>query len=467
MKLSELLNILVVITGTSIQELAGVLSYDRSYISKWINDKALPSPSAWEDIKASLVDFFAAKLTDLDLQRLAMEWPLIRSQIAHGDKGEILAKVFESAFKFSTERDLLSRQAGDLKPALTILGRQRVRENIIGALTQNFNRLSQDTFFYYTGNIIWCFTDDYLDSNYINIMSPNSARIRFEVDLDACLGDRNLALKFLNRFFLLISSLTFLKFELFEKDPKSNQALTFVQKDQFAAWGFDLDQDVPANMFYVENPQTVQAHFQALEEDFSARTPIFGLEKDFLASIMTRPKNAYKNPPIIYMPRLYLYYGSSDLREKMYQDRFINKIEYDLWGQVHQILKRPEIKQAKIIISKSYLNDTFKRGWVYKANGGLQLFGDYYKSYMEDLFAFFDSDQIQVIDNDKIENNYRMPTSIIYSDGAVAFAFQFNMMAPYDGDRILYKSEDPRFTHCVYQWLLAISQIESHNFLTL
>lgn len=201
MKLSEFLNILVAMTGTSIQELARALSYDRSYISKWINDKALPSPAAWAVIKTSLVDFFVTRLTDLDFERLAIEWPVIRSQNLQGDRRQVLAGIFEATFNFSTERDLLNRQNGDLKTALTITGRQRVQENIISILTQDFNRLSQDTAYYYTGNIVWCFTDDYLDSNYINIMNPNSALVSFEIDLDALLDDRNLNLKFMNRFF--------------------------------------------------------------------------------------------------------------------------------------------------------------------------------------------------------------------------------------------------------------------------
>lgn len=243
--------------------------------------------------------------------------------------------------------------------------------------------------------------------------------------------------------------------------------MTFVQEGRFAAWGFDLDREVPANMFFVENPQTVQTQFQVLEKSFSARKPVFSLEEDFLSTILAHPVKKTTPQPIIYLPRLYLYYGSLDLREKMYQDRIINRVEYDMWGNIHSILQRPEVSRAKIIINKAYINDTFKRGWVYKLNGGLQLYGDYYKDYMNDLFGFFGSDKVQVIDHEKVENSYRLPTSVVYSDKSLAFAFQFNMMAPYELDRVLYKSEDPRFALCVYDWLEAVSQIENQNFLTL
>lgn len=465
MKFSEILNILLIMTGTSIQEIANLLAYDRSYISKWVNDKALPSPSVWKEIKFKLVDFLDSKVTDLDIDRLAIEWPVIRGYAHNKTKQEALAEIFERAFAVSTERDLLNRQPQGYKPAMSLVGRDKVQESIINILTQNLYRQREDSTFYYTGNIVSCFSDDYLDINYVNIMTPNSAEIRFQIDLDRCLDNPRQALQFLNRFFLLISSLTFLKFAIYESQGPLEDTITFLQKDTFAAWGFNNEAGIPDVMFFVENPDTIDAQYRALERAFSKKSPILTLEKNYVASIIARDYISEKLQPILYMPRLYLYYGSLELREKMYQDRFINRVEYEMWGQIHQVLSRPEIKEAKIILTKSYINDTFKRGWVYKANGGLQIFGDYYKTYIEDVFSFFDRDKIVVLDNENIPNAHRLPTSIVYADGIMAYAFQFNMMAPFDTKRILYKSNNPRFTACVYNWLQAVLNIENDNFL--
>ena len=48
---SEVLSILLNVSNTSIQEFASAILYDRSYISKWVNDRALPSASNWDETK--------------------------------------------------------------------------------------------------------------------------------------------------------------------------------------------------------------------------------------------------------------------------------------------------------------------------------------------------------------------------------------------------------------------------------
>ena len=161
------------------------------------------------------------------------------------------------------------------------------------------------------------------------------------------------------------------------------------QKGKMAGWGFDLINEIPEILFIFENKENVDESHLSLRKFFEEKNPILSLLDNFVEKFTEMDKNLPANTPILYTPRLYLYYGSDELREQMLEDRFINIKEYELWGKIRTILLRPGIPQAKIIITRSSFNDTFARGWIYQSNGGLQLFGDHYKKYMEDLFLLF------------------------------------------------------------------------------
>ena len=71
---SEILSILLNLSNTSIREFADAVLYDRSYISKWVNDKALPSASNWQETKTNMLNFFDANLSASDMQYLATQY---------------------------------------------------------------------------------------------------------------------------------------------------------------------------------------------------------------------------------------------------------------------------------------------------------------------------------------------------------------------------------------------------------
>lgn len=78
MNFSEILNIFLNLSNTSIQEFANAILYDRSYISKWVNDRALPSINVWQETKSNMVNFLDAKLSVWDLEHLAIQYPYIQ-----------------------------------------------------------------------------------------------------------------------------------------------------------------------------------------------------------------------------------------------------------------------------------------------------------------------------------------------------------------------------------------------------
>lgn len=49
-------------TKTTITDLAKYTSFDRSYISKWYNGKAIPTEDNWPELRQSLAEYFSAKM---------------------------------------------------------------------------------------------------------------------------------------------------------------------------------------------------------------------------------------------------------------------------------------------------------------------------------------------------------------------------------------------------------------------
>ena len=464
---SEILNILLYLSNTSIQEFANAILYDRSYISKWVNDRALPSLSGWQETKENMTKFLDAKLSVNDMEYLSIQYPYIQALVysdKEQSKAELIADLLEKSYVRTSSRDEI-RKNEEQSSAITLTGAEDVVNYLINYLTQNVRDLSDNTTFYYTGNIVRCFNNRLLDNIYINYISPNSIKVKFAINMDFLLNDNHEKLNFINSYFRLISSLPFLDLEIYEAKRNTDNIIRMAQKGKMAGWGFDLINEIPEILFIVENKENVDESHLSLRKFFEEKNPILSLLDNFVEKFTEMDKNLPANTPILYTPRLYLYYGSDELREQMLEDRFINIKEYELWGKIRTILLRPGIPQAKIIITRSSFNDTFARGWIYQSNGGLQLFGDHYKKYMEDLFLLFQRENMIILDDEKILNVRRLPMSVVYGDQTGSYAMQFNQMTPYETRNILYESKNETFTNLIYDWLKAIMNIENENFL--
>lgn len=62
MEYSKILETLLNITDQKLQDISDLLHYDKSYISKWANAKALPSISIVNEIHEVLSDYFAYRI---------------------------------------------------------------------------------------------------------------------------------------------------------------------------------------------------------------------------------------------------------------------------------------------------------------------------------------------------------------------------------------------------------------------
>ncbi|MDI9461527.1 MAG: helix-turn-helix domain-containing protein [Saccharofermentanales bacterium] len=466
---SEILSILLNLSNTSIREFADAVLYDRSYISKWVNDKALPSASNWQETKTNMLNFFDANLSASDMQYLATQYPYFRAIVQSNKEWsnrELLATLLERGYNRTLNRDEMQRQEKEKDFASTFIGTQDVVNYLINYLTQHITHGSKSfSTFYYMGNIVRCFSDDLLDNIYINYMSPNSLKVKFTVNMDLLSSDYYKGLAFMNAYLRLISALPFLNLEIYKAAQSSADVVSMAQRGGMAGWGFNIIDGVPDVLFVSEDEETIDEGYLSLRMFFEMNQPLLSLQKNCEDIFVDMGDDPSARTPILYTPRMYLYYGSDELREQMFEDRFINIKEYELWGKLRKVLSGLVTRQTKIIVTKTALNDTFARGWIYKTNGSNQIYGDHYKKYTEDVFTMFQRQNLIILDNEKISNVRRLPTAIVYSDQATAFVLHFNQMTPYETQNIMSKSNDQAFISLIYAWLEAVMRIEDKNFL--
>ena len=234
MNFSEILNIFLNLSNTSIQEFANAILYDRSYISKWVNDRALPSINVWQETKSNMVNFLDAKLSVWDLEHLAIQYPYIQiivQGIKKQSKKEFIDILLEKSYVQTTHRDEARRQDKEKSSAITITGVKDVANYLINYLTQNLHGLTDNATFYYTGNIVCCFNDKLLDNIYINYISPNSLRIKSTINMDLLINDKQKKLQYINSYFRLISSLPYLNLEIYEATRNTENFVRMVQKE--------------------------------------------------------------------------------------------------------------------------------------------------------------------------------------------------------------------------------------------
>lgn len=468
MMFNEILDILLGASGSSVQEFANAIMYERSYISKWLSDSALPSLSGWRETKGSIARFLDSRLTGHDMAYLAIQYPYIQMTVQEDvtrSKLELISALLEKSYARTIDRDEIRKRDPEKNLAVTYTGVRNVVDYLISFLTQDTHTSSEDACFYYMGDIVRCFNDEILDRVYVNYMNPGSLRVKSTLDLDRLSRERGDSLKYITLYFHLLSALPFLNLEIFQSAGETASLVQMAKNGSMAAWGFELEDGVPDVLFVLEDETSVSESCQRLGSFFEAKQPVWSLQEDFGKIFAQKGETVTDTTPILYVPRMYLYFASNEFREQQLQEHYITMKEYEMWGRLQTVLSRPEIRKARILVPRTTFNDTFTRGWIYKSNGGQQLFGREFRRYMDDLFNILPRENIVILENETVTNFRYLPTAIIYSDRQNSFALHFNQFAPYKTENIMYQSLNSLFTALVYDWLEAVMNIEQNDFL--
>lgn len=82
-----------------------------------------------------------------------------------------------------------------------------------------------------------------------------------------------------------------------------------------------------------------------------------------------------------YLPYIYLYMGSADLRQQMFDDGAIDRQEYETWELAHALYHSPGFQVAKLMIPEEAFRSTYEEGFV-KVHGGIMDLGPYKAAFL-------------------------------------------------------------------------------------
>lgn len=307
MEFGDILSLILEVTNTSISELAKNLSYDRSYISKWVNNKELPGISSWEDVKKDILASLKDKVSRLEIEKLAIQIPLIKQGGLGENDLDTIAYILSYAYDQSLSRQEFS-QASEAEIVKMLEREKDVREYIINALTQEIHKVDESGLIYFTGNIIRVFDDETMESFHMSLGTSQYVRIKFSTKAFEKVKDKKQErLALVHKYFRLISMLSYLRFELYDVNIHEGDMGLMLSENFFYGWGFDLVDDMPTTVFITENKEAIDKNLAILEEEFSEDRVVFRVNEDYEAYLAKLDGTRSKKQAYIYPGPLYLH----------------------------------------------------------------------------------------------------------------------------------------------------------------
>lgn len=465
MHFGNLLSFLISIANSSISELAEDLSYDRSYVSKWVNNKELPSHQKWEELYRDLVDFFDARISDLAIEKLILEYPILKIYRSGETKKDLISYCLSLAHESSANKSiLLYDQEPDM--VLYLNGKNKVEDYMLRLLTKDVHRLSNPGILYYKGDLVNLISDKTLDIFDMGFITFQSMNVKFStVNFLHDYTDQKSSIKLLNRYFRLMGQFSYLSLEIYWPKNMNKEMVELAYKDRFYGWGFEVNKDVPNVLFISQDPKQLELNFPRIKEDFNDKKKVFAIE-DNIKSITSRFNYIDPNAqPKTYIPKIYIFMGPESLRKDLYEKGYINKNENEIWKLCTKFMKSEKFKASKIIITRSSLAKLLNMGLVYRSNGSMKLVGQDFNKFSNHILDLLENKDLVIIEDQILDMAFRLPKVMIYADGSETYLVKFNDFTPYDYSRIIYKSYSSEFDSLADFYLRALANINDDNFL--
>lgn len=451
MKLGDLLKVFLDYSGASITELAKVLGYDRSYLSKWVNNRELPVENKWASINESLALFFTDKISDFDFQRILLDF-YIEDNLKNTSKYEVLKYILNKCYLESSVSFSMVEKYNKTKFVKYLKDKNEITNYIKKLLIEDYLDLDDDAVFYYYGNIINIFNEKAFEKSVTNIISPKTINVKFSTwDFTK---ERKPSLDLLNDYLLMISNENNIKIELYNNHFKDERLNAFAVRNCVFGWGFSGNDFVPNKFFVSENKEQVKKNIFRLDGVFEKDKEVLTLIKNPQEIINDLyKKKVIKNRPICFIPRANIYLSNLKLREKLYKERQINGNEYKLWGLFYEVFISLQKKGTKFIFLSENINYILTDGLIYRAGGIHKLYGDSLDILIHDMSNLFRNyEHVEMINKNDVPFE-KIPNCIVYSDGEEVEIMKFSQATPYNFNNILYKSSDRDFCNLVYQYL--------------
>ena len=179
----------------------------------------------------------------------------------------------------------------------------------------------------------------------------------------------------------LISQIPAFDVEIYEAKEKKSIAL-FSYEDVVNGIGF-CEKDRLDGLYFCLNDKLGELSLQELHESFLVVKAMSVKEKftDFIDVLKNREEQI---PAYVYLPHIYLYMGSQELKEKMYRENAIDRTEYEIWSLFHFFMNNEKVQDARFIIASKALSDAFEHGFV-KVHGSVMQLEKYKNYFLEDI----------------------------------------------------------------------------------
>lgn len=460
----DLFRFLVDMTGSSLADIARSIVYDRSYISKWYNRKALPAQESWEEICQKLADYFVNKMTAREFNLLAESNPLVKIAFLKDGARATLMSILGDAYSTSRSQDVLDIILPE-GVSLMLEGSSEIVHMLYQMIDGDASTESGEKQFYFSGDIMQALTPEIIDELRFPYTSNMEFGFHYIYDAKRLSPSSPEALQRAHHFFRLAAQLPFIHFVPYIDTVQG--VFQFCFEDILAAYGNKQPTTDPDFKIFITQDMYVGSRILAqLTSLFSQKQPAVQLEMEdtTLRQVIETSKSPHKAN--LYMQHLPLYWSGDELRQKLYAEGAISQEDNDGWKAFIDMKPVSKLENAVFIMPQAQL-DLALNGVIKLSAGHLHLEGDNKTAYVRNIRQMIAEKEAQgefvVIPKD-LPGSDRLPECIIYSDGQVSFYLQPNRLASDNALRFVYSFKESLLAETVYHYLQALGKLEAGHF---
>ncbi|MDI9471232.1 MAG: hypothetical protein QM296_13685 [Bacillota bacterium] len=466
MNFGDFFRLLMDMTRSSISDLARTIAYDRSYVSKWYNDKLLPSMETWSEVRPQLARYFSEKMAETDFYELAELFPRLKVERFAFSDMDLLQSLLDDALKTSY-LEVYPRE--EMLPAANVSmsmdGIHEFMAYLIDTLDRETTSMEITRDIHIHGAMLDEITAEFLDNLHFLYTSNNKYRFHFTVDSTFLANEGNLSLRKLHYFFRLVSLLPFAEFVPYLHDELAGFRCVF--ENIFFAYATPSAFEGVPKVFVTQHPQVLAKGKRKLEEIFTGLPCLIRMEPSIEGFSHWLSQEEPLRRPLFYLPVMPLHLAGPGLRDLLHAKRRISQADYDIWPQQTALGGEEKIRHATLLIPETAIESTTEEGLVKCSEGYLRLEGEELAAYRADMTKHLEAKEAHgelLLIPGKAANSSRLPRTAIYSDGRTAFYLPMNQIHAYLRKRLFYPVVHPALAEVIHSYLTELCSLSCNHF---
>lgn len=277
------------------KDLGLYLSYDLSYISKWVNGKCLPSTKTAEETLEKMAKFFAINLYQTDGQKVIKEISgrdVMIDRLARAEK--LIQSILVDGYYYSLSKE--EEIEFDSESLMRLNGRKdEIVSDISKELKKYIATSEEDMIMYFSIGKLRFFTDLIKEFNTFLWAKKHSVKLKFIISPDCYkqVVDSGIAL-----LHLLIDTVIFLDMDLVVADISSDNGYIYVKNKGFFDLRFNTAGEA-VSMIHSVNTELFKEYDAMVErQSYKERVimkskDVYGLDEDFNNYLSTNAPENY------------------------------------------------------------------------------------------------------------------------------------------------------------------------------